>query len=160
MKKLSGKEFYNKETRAEAKAAVERDHADAGGKEKQALIQKALGAGWKALDDGAKAKWAADAPEVERRPRSVLDARRGPRLPLIGPTREPPPELAAAPEPAPVAAVGKPAFRCKNGHRFESAAKELRCKVCGVKDCTPVASGAPDPAAAREPAAGSSAGPS
>ncbi|KAH8098749.1 hypothetical protein JL720_1712 [Aureococcus anophagefferens] len=55
MKKLSGKEFYNKETRAEAKAAVERDHADAGGKEKQALIQKALGAGWKALDDGAKA---------------------------------------------------------------------------------------------------------
>ena len=72
MKKLSGKEFYNKESRAEAKAAVERDHADAGGKEKQALIQKALGAGWKALDDGAKAKWAADAPEVEvkkKRPR-------------------------------------------------------------------------------------------
>ena len=71
-KQLSGKDFYRKETRAEAKAAVERDHADARGKEKEALILKALGAGWKALDAGAKAKWAADATEVEvkkKRPR-------------------------------------------------------------------------------------------
>ncbi|KAK7249253.1 hypothetical protein SO694_00046292 [Aureococcus anophagefferens] len=65
LKKLSGKQHYDKETRAEAKSAVERDHADASGKEKQALVQKALGEGWKALDDDAKAKWAADAPEVE-----------------------------------------------------------------------------------------------
>lgn len=64
-KKLSGKQHYEKEYRAAVKAAVERDHADIGGKEKQALVAKALGEGWKALDDGAKAKWAADAPTVE-----------------------------------------------------------------------------------------------
>ena len=56
-KQPSGKQFYFKETRSEAKAAVERDHADAGGKEKKALVQKALRAGWKALDDVAKAQW-------------------------------------------------------------------------------------------------------
>ena len=174
--RLTGRDFYDREHRGAVKAAVDRDRLDQdGGKSRSALIYQALSAGWFALDDGAKAKWAADAPEVERRPRSVLDARRGPRLPLIGPTREPPPELATAPEPAletsgpiyenpkdprarwktPVAAVAKPAFHCKNGHRFESAAKELRCKVCGVKDCKPVAAGAPEPAAAPEPVAGS-----
>merc|ERR1719271_904312 len=82
MKQLSGKEFYVKEKRAETKAAVERDHADVGGKEKQALILKALGEGWKALDDDAKAKWAADAPEVKKK-------------------------KAKAPEPAPVEVVVK-----------------------------------------------------
>jgi hypothetical protein len=65
MKQLSGKQFYLKETRAEAKAAVQRDHADASGEEKKSLLEKALRAGWKALDDVAKAQWAADAPEVE-----------------------------------------------------------------------------------------------
>ncbi|KAH8062453.1 RNA polymerase II transcription regulator recruiting protein [Aureococcus anophagefferens] len=64
-KQLSGKQFYRKEKRAEAKAAVERDHADASGREQQALVEKALRAGWKALDDGAKAQWDADAAEAE-----------------------------------------------------------------------------------------------
>jgi hypothetical protein len=36
-------------------------------------------------------------------------------------------------------AVAKPAFLCKNGHRFESAAKYLQCLVCHTPDCKPVA---------------------
>ena len=35
--------------------------------------------------------------------------------------------------------VVKPAFRCKNGHRFESAAKRPSCTVCRSEDCKPVA---------------------
>ena len=73
VKQLSGKEFYNKEKRAEAKAAVERDHADVSGKEKLALVSKALADGWKALDERAQAKWTVDAPrvEVQKRPRAA-----------------------------------------------------------------------------------------
>ena len=71
MKKMSGKAYFDKECRAAVKAAVDRDHADLGGKERQALVQKLLAADWKALSDEAKATWAADAPEVEAKKRSV-----------------------------------------------------------------------------------------
>ncbi|EGB01880.1 hypothetical protein AURANDRAFT_69405, partial [Aureococcus anophagefferens] len=64
-KQLSGKQFYFTETRSEAKAAVKRDHADASDKEKKALVEKALYAGWKALDDGAKAQWDVDAAKAD-----------------------------------------------------------------------------------------------
>ncbi|KAH8091538.1 hypothetical protein JL720_5848 [Aureococcus anophagefferens] len=72
-KQLSGKDFYRKEKRSEAKAAVERDHADASDKIKKALVEKELRAGWKALDDGAKAQWAADAPEVVTKQLESMD---------------------------------------------------------------------------------------
>ncbi|KAK7242803.1 hypothetical protein SO694_00015261 [Aureococcus anophagefferens] len=64
-KQLSGKQFYRKEKRSEAKAAPSRPRGTRrGDKEKQSFVEKALSAGWKALDDGAKAQWDADAPEV------------------------------------------------------------------------------------------------
>jgi len=70
-KKLSGYMHYSAQNRDAVKAEVAAANPDATKKEMFALVAKALGVGWKALDADAKKKWGDDAPEcAEKAPKA------------------------------------------------------------------------------------------